>query len=196
MEYSIWITPDSEIRDVLPTLTGVKNLHFECLRFSTQEGRVLDQGINGQFVNNSSVFELNAGYFGSGGYLQQPDYIKELAQKYTVYMDVSSKGNMIDDMIIHNKQSNTVQAIVQTAKRYGFHGVETNFETLGEIPSSNMPKYVQFLKDLGNALHNAGLKFRYTTMSEIVNGTKTAFVGAWRNGFIKDLPYDEVCMMA
>lgn len=197
-EYTAWVTPDTNLRGVLPKYTGLKNIHIEMLRFTTQGtgGRHNQQSVNKQTLAGSSVFELSGAYFNPDSYLQNPENLNWLKQNYTVYIDIAAAGYMINDMINNNLQSQTVSAIVNFAKAQGVVGVETNFETLGDITSANMPKYVQFLKDLGNSLHQNGLKFRYTTMSEIVGGQKTAFVGAWRNSFIKDLPYDEVCMMS
>ena len=204
MEYSAWVTPDTDIKSVLPTYSGLQHIHIELLRFTKQGGRVIQEGVNGKTLNNSSVFKLRPGWFGSGPerYLGNPENIEWLKRNYTVYMDVSAKGDMIDDMINNNLQTNTVNAIVDYAAALGLYGVETNFEVLAQISSKNMSAYVQFLKDLGNKLHGKGLKFRYTTMSESVyrededKYSKTAFVGSWRNAMIADIPYDEVCLMS
>ena len=159
---SVWVFPDNVELDDLEQMTGLQQACFEFLRF-----RASKTGPEGAALADSHVYLMNHSYF--GGLCYSPavaDRIRQIVPEPYVTVSGRIGSGVAEALADADTADDAITAIVGFVDRIGFAGVDLNIEGIGQLTKAQGEMYFDFIANLSDAIHRAGLKFRFVTQAE------------------------------
>jgi len=154
--------PDNVQLKDLEQMAGLRQACFEFLRF-----RAATTGPEGAALAGSHVYLMDHAYF--GGLCYSPavaDRIRQIVPEPYVTVSGRIGSGVAEALADADTADDAIVAIVDFVKRIGFAGVDLNIEGIGQLTKAQGRNYLDFIANLADAIHRAGLKFRFVTQAE------------------------------